>query len=218
MCRKSAWCTELPENPRLWDRCAPLTAPDWFAESAFAFRRALVEASRGDLRAAAVELEGTRGPELQDWFIEHAQNTHRFRARRSGVKLPAAAGASRDSVRYPQQVYAQVLERDGWCCRFCGTPVVDKRAQDRLHALVGPELFPLGRTNADRHGVRLALTATMDHVEAHHAGGASTVDNLVAACWCCTYGKGRRSLAELLLDDPRLRPPVRAAEDGATRA
>ena len=214
MCRKLPWCSELSQDPRLWDRHAPLTPPTWFADAARAFRFALAAAIEGDVSLANQRMTETRGSELQAWYIEHAQNAHRFRSARSGV-LPAQPSDVKDSARYPRELYSDVMHRDSWHCRYCGMPVVDTGAQKVLHRL-HPDLFPMGRTNLERHGIRLALTATMDHVDAHHTGGGSGIDNLVAACWSCNYGKGRRSLAELLLDDPRDRPPVRSEWDGGS--
>ena len=110
------------------------------------------------------------------------------------------------------------MQRDGYRCRYCGTPVVSKHAQNRLHQLLPPRRFPLGKTNLGRHCIRLALTATMDHVEPYQAGGDSTEANLVTACWCCNYGKGARTLEELLLHDPRARPPIVDDWDGGMAA
>ena len=87
MYRGQEWCTELPRDPALWDRDSPLPAPTWFPDAAYAFRDSLALAIAGDRDAAARRLLDTRGPELQTWFIEHAQNTHVFRVQRGqGLK------------------------------------------------------------------------------------------------------------------------------------
>lgn len=231
MCRRTSWCSELPTDPSAWSRSSPLPAPSWFAEAAKAFRAACVAAADGDTQTALGHLDDTQGPQLQDWFIEHAQNTHRYRLRGLGyARSSAAIAAAPDSVsgpdgekrtprrsdRYPKELEPAVFARDGWTCRYCGTPVVDKRAQDLLHEVLGPAAFPLGRRNIERHGIRLALTAVMDHVDAYASGGPSTAENLVTSCWCCNYGKGRHALASLALDDPRSRPPVLSDWDGAS--
>ena len=212
MCRGSRTCSLLPEDTATWSTLAPLTPPGWFAASAQAFRDALETAAAGDLAGSGRYLARCRSEEMSEFYIEHAQNTHRYRVR--GLGTTSMPGERSTSERYPKRLEPEVMERDGYHCRFCSVPVVLREAQDRLNALVGDDVYPMGRTNATRHGVRLCLTATMDHVEPHARGGGSGLDNLVTACTACNYGKGSHSLEALGLDDPRLREPVVTGWDG----
>lgn len=234
MCKGTSWCSQLPADPRQWSTACPLPPPDWFASAAFAFRDALEAALNHDLLAAEAALRECRSTELQDWFIDHAQNVGRFRAMRVADAAPTLAlnssvehavrqpESEQTSVqdrgqRYPGTLERSIFARDGWHCRYCGVPVVTEDAQRLLNQLVGPQLFPLGRRNRDRHGIRLALSANLDHVDSWSTGGSSLQDNLVTACWCCNFGKAHYSLAALGLDDPRHREPPRTTWDGGTR-
>ena len=212
MCRGTKTCTLLPEDTATWSRLAPLTPPGWFPTSAAAFRDALGAALGGDFDASAAHLARTRSPEMSEYYIEHAQNAHRYRLR--GLGTASILGDRSTSERYPTRMEPEVMKRDGYHCRYCGVPVVARPAQKRLNALLGDGLFPMGRTNNTRHGVRLCLTATMDHVEPHARGGGSGLDNLMTACTACNYGKGSHSVAALGLEDPRLREPVLTDWDG----
>lgn len=46
---------------------------------------------------------------------------------------------------------------------------------------------------------------TVDHVQARVRGGDRSAGNLVTACGRCNLGKGHRSLAEFLVDEPAAR-------------
>ncbi|MSQ94102.1 MAG: HNH endonuclease, partial [Gemmataceae bacterium] len=73
--------------------------------------------------------------------------------------------------------------------------------------VVGRDVFhATAKTNADRHGVVLTFRANADHVIPWSLGGRTDLQNLVAACWCCNYGKSNFTLVQLGLDDPQERP------------
>lgn len=83
--------------------------------------------------------------------------------------LAEAGRRERAKARAPRplisnRVRFDVLERDGFRCRYCGS---------------GPE-----------EGVVLVV----DHVVPITAGGTSAMDNLVAACQACNAGKAARIL------------------------
>jgi hypothetical protein len=67
------------------------------------------------------------------------------------------------------------------------------------------------------HGAFFALTASVDHVLPHSAGGSNEAQNLVTACWPCQFGRGAYTIEELGLSDPRLRSPVVDDWDGLCR-
>lgn len=67
------------------------------------------------------------------------------------------------------------------------------------------------------HGAFFAMSASMDHVVPHSAGGTNEEENLVTACWSCQFGRGAWSLGEVGLLDPRTRPPVKDGWDGLGR-
>ncbi len=105
--------------------------------------------------------------------------------------------------------------RDGWRCRFCGCRVVSSRARRTMRACL-PEALPWGEGEG-YHAAFFAMTASVDHVVPHSAGGGNEPENLVTACWSCQFGRGAYTLQELGLLDPRCRSPVVDAWDGLTR-
>jgi hypothetical protein len=73
-----------------------------------------------------------------------------------------------------------------------------------------PELVS-GRADRARHGIRLIVQATFDHVipAARFKGeGANNLANLVTSCWSCNFGRAHFTLEELGLTDPRERVSI----------
>ena len=72
--------------------------------------------------------------------------------------------------------------------------------------LVGKDVFPNGRSNTARHGIRLIMRATFDHVVpvSHDSDEDKNVlENVVASCWSCNFGKWYFTNKELGLSEPR---------------
>ena len=128
---------------------------------------------------------------------------HRRRPATAGMPQMPKAAQRNPSAAEERALYV----RDGWRCRFCGCRVVPKEVRDRLRRLL-PGAICTGPQDKDHHGAFLALTAVPDHVVPHWAGGGSELGNLVTACWPCNNGRGRLSLEEVGLIDPRTRPPM----------
>ena len=81
-----------------------------------------------------------------------------------------------------------------------------------------PGAIPWSKTKTGySHGAFYAMTASIDHVVPHCAGGTNEETNLVTACWSCQFGKERHSLEELGLLDPRDRHPIKDGWDGLER-
>lgn len=203
MCKKKTFCAELGADPAAWSPTSPLWPKTWFPEATTAFNTAYRAADAGDLEAAVRLLEDTRGPELREWFDVHAQNTGRFRAAHFGRQSTPEPVPDLDPLRKPDRFEAELFERDGCRCRYCGTEVFPTRMLKRFEHMVGSEHFKATGTNATRHGVRMAFSAALDHVVPWSRGGRTDPSNLVTACWPCNYGKAEYTLAELGLKDPR---------------
>ncbi|MEA3077880.1 MAG: hypothetical protein QOF60_2788 [Actinomycetota bacterium] len=60
----------------------------------------------------------------------------------------------------------------------------------------------MGPRDDDRHWAGNVLRYTPDHVNAQHAGGHNTPENLVASCGACQFQKGSCTLEELGLLHP----------------
>jgi len=111
---------------------------------------------------------------------------------------------------------ATFFARDGWRCRFCGVRVMLPSARKAMIARL-PGAIRWGNRAKDLHAAFFALSATVDHVVPHSAGGANGASNLVTACWPCNFGRMAWTIEEVGLLDPRLRPPVVDGWDGLGR-
>lgn len=117
------------------------------------------------------------------------------------------------SSRMPSSAAAMALfARDGWHCRFCDCRVVPPKMRAAMRIAL-PGAIPWSETEG-YHGGFYALSASVDHVVPHSAGGGNDQENLVTACWSCQFGRGAWSLEEVGLSDPRDRSPVRDEWDG----
>lgn len=116
----------------------------------------------------------------------------------------------------PPKVQDTIFERDKWCCRFCGTKVICKKARSVLL-----KSFPIqahwGGKEYAQHAALYALEASIDHVIPHSRGGTNDAENLVTSCYCCQHGRGQWTLDEVELLDPRLTEPPQNGWDGLTR-
>jgi hypothetical protein len=111
---------------------------------------------------------------------------------------------------------AEICERDGYRCRFCGCRVVIKAARALMDRLV-PGAIRWGAASGARHAAFFALTATIDHLVPHARGGDNSPGNLLTTCQPCNFGKGDWLVDEIGLFDPSSRPPVVDAWDGLAR-
>ncbi len=136
---------------------------------------------------------------------------HRLRS------VPLQPKTDKSLLRMPgKAVTDQVFARDGWRCRFCGVRLVVPPARKAL-AIAVPDALCWQGPNAALHAAFLYVSATLDHVVPHARGGTNDMDNLVAACWPCNFGRGGYLLEQMGLIDPRQRLPNRDKWDGLIR-
>lgn len=124
------------------------------------------------------------------------------------LRVPARMPNSRERL--------QLHERDGYHCRFCGIPVIRKEVRDRIK-MAYPESLPWGRTNVSQHASFQAMWVQYDHLLPHARGGTNDLSNLVITCAPCNYGRWYRTLEEVGLENPLLRPPRSGPWDGLER-
>lgn len=136
---------------------------------------------------------------------------HRIRC--SGLRPATIKSTSRMPGGAEQAAY---FARDGWRCRFCGVRVMLPSARRAMIARL-PGAIRWGNRAKDLHAAFFALSATVDHVVPHSAGGLNDASNLVTACWPCNFGRMARTIEEVGLLDPRLRPPLVDGWDGLAR-
>lgn len=97
---------------------------------------------------------------------------------------------------------AVVFRRDHWLCHWCKRPVILAQAMRLLELEVrssgNADALALYNVNSRRDLAPLLdeLQATVDHVHAFSAGGASHLANYCTACCKCNYRKGAQAAAE----------------------
>ena len=153
---------------------------------------------------------------MRDWFVEHGQGSGKQRHRALG-EPPSGAHGTANGPREPSKALeAIILVRDRFHCRYCGIPVITRKLLDAFGACVGSVALPLGRRNSEKHGAALVSQSVIDHVLPYQGGGETSLENLVTACWTCSFGKDRFTVSQLGLDDPRQRAPIETSWDGLT--
>lgn len=119
---------------------------------------------------------------------------------------PHLAITDRPRPRMPvASVRREVIERDGYHCRFCGMPVISAKRRKAI-AQIYPDQLRWGKSNAERHAAFWCMWLQFDHVLPNGRGGASSPDNVVVACAPCNFGRNNLTLEEAGLSDPRQRP------------
>lgn len=220
MCRNSASCSLLGEDPCAWSKTALLPPPPWLDEQLLIFQTAVQKAATGNRTEAIAILRTMRNDDMRTWFVEHGQVSGRIRADKLGHPTPKGFEGKLDPRRLPEKYAAEVYKRDSYRCRYCGIRLVTKQVLQAFENAVGKSAFIYrknlaGRkSNAERHGVTSAFNIVADHVVPHSWGGRTEPSNLVSACPSCNYGKKKYTISQIGLDDPCDRDPVNDDWDG----
>ncbi len=180
----------------------------------------LVEAARvlvsnkQDVEHARSLILKTADYEMRSWFDEVAQIAGGVRLELLGRTSGLRHGSI--SIKRPSEKRElEIIQTQGFHCRYCGIRIIPNRQLKRIQQLVGYDIFPnrsreRGKTrNTDIHGVWLMTRATVDHVDpiSRGADNVNREENLVASCWSCNYAKWKYTLDELGLDHPDTRSP-----------
>ncbi len=170
----------------------------------------------GRYELAKYLLDSANFPEIREYAIsivgKLSIEVHRQTKRPNGI-----SNEQRDLIRMPSQKQQDaIFARDGWRCRFCGVKVVCKQARSRLTKIfrIEPHWTSLV---SQRHSALYALASSLDHIVPHGRGGKNEQPNYVTACYCCQFGRGEFTLAEVELENPIARPPLVDNWDGLTR-
>lgn len=208
MCRNSAYCKELGNDPEAWDINCPLPIPIHFDNYLNFFVAAVDTAIKGDFELALGTLQKTNSDELRNWFVEHGQMSgwhHRVKILK--VAKPNKFQGILEINRRINNFESDVYSRDRYICQYCGIRVIDPKVLRKIEKLFGKENFKSsGRNNDVRHGISLTFRATADHVLPISHGGRTNLDNLVTCCWNCNYGKYNVLIEQMGILDPRLKP------------
>jgi 5-methylcytosine-specific restriction endonuclease McrA len=174
---------------------------------------------RGDATAAEALFHEADIPVLWDWLYPHWEKCHLNVVDKTpeGDSLTVAK-VDRDPVRGLGRLdKTAVLRRDGYRCRYCGTPVISPEAR-KMACRLYPAAVPWDQNDPrKRHMGFQALWLQFDHVVPHSHGGRTDLANSVVSCALCNFGKDKYSLRQLGLEDPRLRAPVLTDWDGLDR-
>ena len=136
-------------------------------------------------------------------------NSPRFRLNSS-----SKGSHPKEKARMPLSELKRMLHiRDGYHCRFCGTPIIRRQVRKRLVSLY-PKVVPWGPGNTDKHVAVFVMEAQYDHVLPHSKGGQNDIENIVLTCLPCNYGRSSFTLEEMGLFDPRTRQPVECVAPG----
>lgn len=208
MCRSCSACTELPNDPSLWSREAPLPPPRWFRNQLDPFAESVRAAARGELDRANDILNEVRSNDLRAWYYVHARWSGTKRFELLGRPAPVAVGPVEGQRMPNTAVQKFILERDGYRCRYCGIGVIPKNILFDFGDILATPAFRAS-TDSDRHGAVQAFRANFDHVTPANLGGSSDAENIVTCCWSCNYGKDRFTVDQIAMDDPRDRQPER---------
>ena len=144
-------------------------------------------------------------PEILDWCEELWGGCGNFDTyRRSPVHrsrdVPNFPGRRiLDGPYIPAGVQREVLDRDGYFCRYCGIPVILQKAMRDAY----PETARWGAGNVEKHTAFQALDIDFDHIISRSRGGRNTPENLVVSCAPCNCGRNNFTLEEVGVTDPR---------------
>lgn len=127
------------------------------------------------------------------------------------------ANAERVPVRMPSaEEKRQLIDRDGFHCRFCEIPVIRRRIRTAIRTAY-PNALPWGRKNEEQHAAFQAMWLQYDHLLPHARGGENSLGNIVITCAPCNFGRMNYLLEEVGLADPFSRDPTPSNWDGLER-
>ena len=196
----------LGKDPSAWPRNYLVPYPTWFEDEITTFVEAVKFATKGLLEESRFMLAKINSQELMSWFVEIGQNSGQYRINSKGDNQKREKSGAKG--KWPASRELEVLRRDNFCCRYCAIRLVHSKQFEKFTNLVGMSAFPNGKGNSDKHGIRLIMTATFDHVSPMSEitdVDRNVLENVVASCWSCNFGKNYFTLDELGLDFPKAR-------------
>lgn len=142
------------------------------------------------------------GESMKRWYIDVALKSGDWRAEHLGTKDVEEKPATPREGPSKSQL-DELFNSDNWRCGYCGIRIGGRREhfEKFAQAIDLPELVA-GNTDETRHGIRLLLQASHDHIRPLNQGGSNNQDNLVTSCWSCQFGKGRHSLDAMAMKAP----------------
>ena len=198
----------LGKDAKAWPIHCLVQYPSGFDAEIDKFVSAVRLAVQGSIFEAREVLSNIKSQDLSNWFIEVGQNTGIYRMKHSDKSTSKQHSGKR--LMWPKNRESEVLERDAYRCSYCQIRLMHHKQLEAFAKLVGKDVFPNGRSNTARHGIRLIMRATFDHVVpvSHDSDEDKNVlENVVASCWSCNFGKWYFTNEELGLSKPRVPIP-----------
>lgn len=160
----------------------------------------------GQIRRAESLIREADVPAIAKWtdsiWGHRSEHVHRFRSVPTSPQ--AVAREMRPQPRMPtRETQLRVKERDGYFCRFCGIPVIEKSVRTRIRAAY-PNAVRWGTRNVEQHAAFQCMWLQYDHVFPNSRGGESSFTNVVITCASCNFGRMEWTLEEAGLIDPRI--------------
>ena len=211
------WCTALGLDPSKWDKdcllrpkgaADPSQQVDLFVEALTDF---CSDHTLSQQKLQVLE-DAAQHAELKDWYIRHGNKSGNFRSSIPKSQLPKVP--PNGSKELSDELLKQVLERDGYRCQYCGCRLIEREVWKSLETLSsshGRHLIKKlnqrqGVTDEEVTGLIFATWPFADHVLAFSRGGCTNLDNLVASCFACNYGKDNFTCDELGIANPLSNP------------
>lgn len=173
----------------------------------------------GDRQKAETIFANANRDDLRNWTVAvwGAGNSKILQLREVEFAPALVPTEERFLPRMPNKaLQRELIERDGYNCRYCGAPVIRKDVCQLLHRFY-PDAVPWGRTDASRHAAFQAMWLQFEHLLPHSRGGETSMENMIIACAPCNFGKDSHTLEELSLADPRDYPISKTGWDGLDR-
>ena len=208
MCRGKDNCSELDLDPFNWDKHCPLSIPEWFDDEVTIFVKAIELFIKGNRNGCIELILSIRDSEMTDWYIEHGQMSGMHRKNILKIKREEPIPEElRDPLRSPTKYQNQVFIRDGYRCRYCGSRLISQMLLKAFIKQLNLAIIKRGKTNITTHGIIHATWPVADHLVPWVIGGRTNLENLVASCAPCNYGKAGYTIEQIGIDDPFKYPP-----------
>lgn len=210
MCRKSSTCILLGEDSQLWSKEAPLPVPKEIQDYLPLFIESLKEIIAGNRSNSLSFLSRIDSDAAREFFVEHGQQSAYFRVvnRKEIDGLNRAKKSTHSTQRLSASLEKKAFERDGYRCRYCALPIIDKSIFKEFSRVVGAEHFSVEKKNSKRHGITLIFRGVADHLEPFAHGGETVLENLVTSCYSCNFGKAGYTIKEMQISNPLDREPI----------
>lgn len=179
---------------------------------------AVTEHLAGRFARAEELIHSANTPAIREWTESiWGANSPYVIVNKLDIDSSELASTERVTVRMPNaKEKGQLIDRDGFHCRFCGIPVIRRRIRIAMNA-VYPNALPWGRKNEEQHAAFQAMWLQYDHLLPHARGGDNSLDNIVITCAPCNFGRMNYLLEEVGLANPFSRDPVSSNWDGLER-